>query len=207
MGKTKQTRGQEGTTASAGTGALLGSVDEEMAPNNEATHQGLHDSIETDLHFGDDIHGPDQQPEDWKEPNALDAPPARPGMTQRWIRISLVGKIDGKNQSNQGQMGWRPRGLNTVPEGERGRYPTIRDKRTGGEFMVSGDLILCEMSLQRFEQIRAHYRAKAQRQQNALRDNIARAAIPGSEAHGVHAPEVVERSSRVSTRKPIVQAD
>lgn len=196
-----------GQPNTASTGALADFV-EEMPDNSQTLHTGIHDDAEIDLHFGGEIHDDDQMAEDWKPPAALEAPAPRANMVQRWIRQSLLGKSDAKNQSMQGQQGWRPRTLASVPGGQRGRYPTIKDKRTTNEFMVSGDLILCEMPQRMFDQMRDHYRNRSHGQVEAIIDNqLAKAVDPRGARHGMHAPEVVERSSHVSTRKPIVQAD
>lgn len=183
--------------------AELASTFEEDGP----MHAGMHDGVEAEMHHEDEIHT-DDMTRNWAPPTQLDAPPPRPGMKQRWIRTSLVGKPDAKNAANQGNQGWRPRALTSVPEGERSRYPSTKDARTGGAFMVNGDLVLCEIPERMFNQMRDHYRGKATGQVDALIDqNLAKAAVPGGHRHGMHAPEVVERSSRVTHRRPIVAAD
>lgn len=185
------------------TAPVLEIEDDENGP----LHQGLHDGHDADLHFGDDIHT-DDMAKNWAPPTQLDAPEPRPGMKQRWIRSSLLGKSDGKNISQQGGQGWRPRALSSVPEGERKRYPTSKDARTAAEFMVNGDLVLCEIPERLFNQMRDHYRGKSKGQTDALIDaNLAGAAIKGGERHGIGAPHVAERSSRVTTRRPIAAAD
>jgi hypothetical protein len=170
-------------------------------------HKGMHDGHESEMHFGGEIHDDDAE-KNWAPPTQLEAPEPRPNMKQRWIRMSLVGKADAKNTTSQGAQGWRPRALSSVPEGERKRYPTTKDARTGGEFMVNGDLVLCEISIRLFNQMADHYRGKATGQVNALIDsNLAASAVKGGENHGMGAPHVAERSSRVTTRRPIVAAD
>ncbi len=189
-------------------GGALGDHGEEMPENDVTLHTGVQDSVEAELHFGGDIHDDDQMEQNWKPPAALDAPPARPDFVQRWIRMSLLGKSDGKNQSMQGQQGWRPRTLASVPGGQRGSYPTIKDRRTTNEFMISGDLILCEMPQRIFDQMKAHFRSAAKNQVAAIVDGgLAKVADPKGARHGIHEPYVEERSSHVTTRKPIVQAD
>jgi len=43
----------------------------------------------------------------WKRPSNLDAPPARAGMTQRWVRRSVRGVVDTKNLNRAHREGWR----------------------------------------------------------------------------------------------------
>jgi len=173
-------------------------------------HTGMHNGHEAELHFDNEIHDDDME-RDWRPPQALDAPPPREGMVQRWIRLSLKGKTDAENMANQNAQGWRPRSLSTVPEGQRKLYPSTRDSRTGGEFMVKGDLVLCEMSIRMARQARDHYRGKARSQVGALSDNLnsrfAQEADPRGDKHGIGTPYVEHRSSHVTTRRPIVAAD
>jgi hypothetical protein len=181
---------------------------EEDGPMHRPMHGGMHnDGPDADMHFGGEIHTDDME-KNWAPPTQLDAPEPRPGMKQRWIRSSLLGKSDGKNISLQGGQGWRPRTLSSVPEGDRKRYPTSKDARTSAEFMVNGDLVLCEIPERMFNQMRDHYRGKSKGQTDALIDaNLASAAVKGGERHGMGAPHVEERHSRVTTRRPIVASD
>ncbi len=171
-------------------------------------HKGLHDGVESELHFGGEIHS-DDAPVIWTPPAQMDAPAPRPGMRQRWVRMSLVGKPDPQNQAMQGRSGWRPRALESVPADERGRYPTTRDARSGGVFMVNGDAILCEMPESIFRQMQEHYRNKARSQVDALGEPVLEAArVKGSERHGFRAPEIVEDTrEKVHMRRPVVAAD
>lgn len=177
---------------------------------SESMHSGMHNSHEADLHFDGEIHEPDQMAADWAPPSQLETPPARPGMVQRWIRMSLKGKSDGENMASANRDFWRPRSLTTVPEGTRSRYPAVRDKRTGGEFMINGDLVLCEMPERIFEQRRRHYREKAEGQvgnlSGNLTDRLNKDAVPGGENHGFGTP-YVERRHESGSRRPMVAAD
>lgn len=181
---------------------------EEEGPMHGPMHGDMHaDGPDSEMHFEGEIHADDME-KNWAPPTQLDAPAPREGFTQRWIRSSLLGKADAKNVSQQGGQGWRPRTLTSVPEGERKRYPTSKDARTQAEFMVNGDLVLCEMPNRMFKQMSDHYRKVARGQTDALIDaNLANAAVKGAERHGMHAPGVVERSSKVTHRRPIVAAD
>lgn len=78
----------------------------------------------------------------WVRPSSLDAPPAREGMTQRWVRKSLFGADDPKNLNRSWREGWRPRSPDTLPEDWR-IYATFADKNEG--MIVVDDLILMEI--------------------------------------------------------------
>lgn len=194
--------------------AALGDVPEPRAqapmPDNDSTmHQGLHDGHDAEQHFEGDVHDADAFPENWSPPAELDAPPSLPNMVQRWVRMSLKGKSDGENLNTMARQGWRPRALESVPEGDRKNYSTMKDPRSTGSFLVNKDLVLCHMPKRLFDQMSAYYKAKRQGQVQALVDGGLKGdAVRGSEKHGFGAPHVAERSSHVTTdRMPIVAAD
>lgn len=184
-------------------------VDSDDMPENDMTlHTGLHDGHEAAAHFNGEVHT-DDWPEVWKPPQQLAAPEARPNMVQRWIRISMLGKADAENVKAQEYQGWRPRTLESVAEGDRKNYPTMKDPRTNGSIIVNKDVVLCEMPKRLFDQMSAYYRDKRHSQVEALVDRpLEGAAIKGAERHGFGRPHVEERSSSVRTdRIPIVAAD
>lgn len=78
----------------------------------------------------------------WVRPSSLDAPPARKGMTQRWVRKSNRGVDDPKNLNRSWRQGWRPRSPETLPEEWR-IYSVFADKTDG--MIVVDDLILMEI--------------------------------------------------------------
>jgi hypothetical protein len=199
-----QSQGQHGALSEDEQDELAGTFEESGA----GMHKGLHDGVESELHFGGEIHS-DDAPRIWQPPAQMAAPEPRPGMRQRWVRMSLVGKPDPQNQAMQGGNGWRPRGLSTVPADERGRYPTTRDARSGGTFMVNGDAILCEMPEAIFKQMQGHYRQAARSQVDALGEGVLEnARVKGAERHGFRAPAIVEDTrEQVHMRRPVAAAD
>lgn len=180
-----------------------------MPTNDSTMHTGVHETHEATQHFDGELHDADAFPENWAPPAELDAPEAMPGMVQRWVRMSLKGKSDAENLNTMARQGWRPRALDTVPEGARKNYSTMKDPRSTGSFLVNKDLVLCHMPKRLFDQMDAFYAAKRKNQVQALVDDGLRgSAIKGSERHGFGAPHVAERSSHVTTdRVPIVAAD
>jgi len=83
-----------------------------------------------------------QEPISWLRPSSLDAPPAREGMIQRWVRKSIHGADDPKNLNLSWRMGYRPRSPDTLPE-EWKVYAVFADKNDG--MIVVDDLILMEI--------------------------------------------------------------
>jgi hypothetical protein len=175
-----------------------------MVENNQPMHHGMHDLHDAMSHFDNEVH--DQWPQEWTPPGALDAPPARPNMVQRWIRTDLVGKADAKNVANQSRQGWRPRPFSSIPAGERSKFPSVQTKSLG-EVIKQGDLVLCEMPRPLFEQKRAYYRSLRQRQvqslvQSHISDHNLRAE--GGDAFG---PITMSRKTKVGVRQPIAASD
>ena len=82
------------------------------------------------------------EPTAWIRPSSLEAPPAREGMTQRWVRKSVRGADDPKNLNRTWREGWRPRDPSTLPEDWR-IFANFADKTDG--MIVVDDLILMEI--------------------------------------------------------------
>lgn len=106
----------------------------------------------------------EQRETPWTETSSLDAPPPRPGMEQRWIRVSVGDKNDPRNVSRKRREQWVPRALDTVPEGFA--PPTISHGSLGSVISVL-DLVLCERPLSVGASRRKHFTAKAARQKDA----------------------------------------
>lgn len=114
-----------------------------VAPKPAVTTHGVdhgHESRVDETSEYDATH--QQEAAGWVRPSSLDAPPARDGMTQRWVRKSLFGADDPKNLNRSWREGWRPRSPDTLTEEWR-IYATFADKENG--MIVVDDLILMEI--------------------------------------------------------------
>lgn len=100
----------------------------------------------------------------WQPADTLDAPPARPGMEQRWIRFQLSNENDPRNWSRKTRERWVPRKMDTVSEDYA--PPTLSHGKLGEVIGVS-DLILCERPSEIGIARRKFFRAKEQRQMAA----------------------------------------
>lgn len=96
----------------------------------------------------------------WRRPTSLDAPPARAGYAQRWIRMAMRAEKDTINWSNKYREGWQPRDPATLPQ--EYRYLKGAAEGLGGAIVVGG-LVLCEIP-ERILQAKARY----------LRDQVAK---------------------------------
>lgn len=169
-----------------------------------ATPHDMHDGHDADLHT--EIHD-DAFPTDWTPPGALEAPAARSGFNQRWIRFDLRGKTDAQNIANQVRQGWRPRVMDTIPKGDRKKYQFEKSARFG-MCVTSGDLTLCEMPNHLFKQMQAFYAQRRKSQVGSVVDGfIADQNRGGAEHSDVIGPIEMTRRTKVTTRKPIVAAD
>ena len=100
----------------------------------------------------------------WKPPSLLDAPPARPGMVQRWIATSILGKETPDNVYKRKRAGWEPRPSDTV-----GTFavPTLNHGQWAGCIGVEG-MILCEMPEEKFKAMKEYYQGKNLDQNEAI---------------------------------------
>jgi hypothetical protein len=99
--------------------------------------------------------------EEWHPANNLQAPKARPGMAQRWVRFAIGNTDDPRNWSRSQREGWTPRSLETVPAGFNA--PTMAHPGGTGSVIAIGDLILCEMPIARFISRKKYFKAKLER--------------------------------------------
>jgi hypothetical protein len=99
----------------------------------------------------------------WTPPQSLDAPPPRPGMTQRWIRAQVGAEQDIKNWSRKMREGWRPRDPATLPQ-EYADLPTAKMQHGNGvsSVITIEGMVLCEMPMARKRQRDAYFQAKSQ---------------------------------------------
>lgn len=166
-------------------------------------HNDLHDGHDAEATAERSVHEHEKFPEQWTPPAMLEAPKARPGYVQRWIRMDIRGVRDGRNVAQQHSQGWRPRTLSSVPAGDRHKYPAVNDKRYG-TILASGALVLCEMPKRLYDQKRAYYRKKRESQMESVVDQgiVARANAENRNRTraGIGTIQVVERRTAVSGR-------
>ena len=104
----------------------------------------------------------------WQPPHSLDAPEARPGMKQRWVRRLIRNNEDVTNVMGRLRQGYVP-----VQAPEFSAY----DKATDGKYsgmIVSGDLMLMEVPDEIVEQRTEYYDGLADRLQAAVDTELMR---------------------------------
>lgn len=121
-----------------------------------------------------DIHAEEAKP--WVRPTSLEAPPARPGFVQRWIRVGTNGKDDPTNTARKFREGWKPRPASSVPASYHS--PTIQHGKWSGCIGVEG-MLLCEMPEKLRVKRNEHYRNKTDQTTNAIAQELQRQSRPG----------------------------
>lgn len=101
---------------------------------------------------------------EWRRHSDLDAPPARDGYVNRFIRIRLGTVKDTARLSNALREGWKPVKASSV---DSRSLPTINIDQWGDVIGVE-DLILCEMREEVHAQRKKFFRDKQRRQNQAI---------------------------------------
>lgn len=165
---------------------------------NHGTDHG-HDSRVDEQSEYDATHQLEATP--WVRPSSLDAPPAREGKTQRWIRRSLHGAADPKNLNRQWREGWRPRSPDTLPEDWR-VYANFADQNEG--MIVVDDLILMEIDTRLLEQRRKATENATRRQMEGVEHDLDNAQVAGHPIVKDHRTSVSHPGKRI---QPVGVAD
>ncbi len=137
-----------------------------MAKNEKQAHE----SREQESRTANPVHDVDEEP--WVRPTALNAPTARKGYRQRWIRCGAFGKDDSTNIARKFREGWKPRPMETVPDADN--FQQIGSGRFVGFIGIEG-MVLCEMPEKRARQRDAYYKGLTQARTQAIDQQLERA--------------------------------
>ena len=107
----------------------------------------------------------------WKPASLLDAPPPRPGMVQRWVATSILGKETPDNVYKRQREGWTPRGADTVGDFP---IPTLNHGQWDGCIGIEG-MILCEMPEDTHREMKDYYEGKSDELNQAVNDDLLKA--------------------------------
>jgi hypothetical protein len=166
-----------------------------VAPKPAVTTHGVdhgHESRVDEMSEYDATH--QQEAASWVRPSSLDAPPARDGMTQRWVRKSLRGADDPKNLNRSWREGWRPRDPSTLSEDWR-IYASFADKDNG--MIVVDDLVLMEIDSRVLEKRKAAIRATTDAQLRSVEHDLESTQIAGHPIVKEHKTSVTHPGIRV----------
>jgi hypothetical protein len=121
-----------------------------------------------------DVHAEEAKP--WVRPTSLEAPPARKGFAQRWIRVGSMGQDDPVNTARKFREGWKPRPASSVPASYH--TPTIGHGKWAGCIGVEG-MLLCEMPETMKAKRDKHYLDKTDRATQTVAEELQRQSRPG----------------------------
>lgn len=134
---------------------------EQVVHSTEKVHETENTDRETDDLYDTEA---DNEVTEWRRYSDLDAPPARDGYVNRFIRIRLGTVRDTARLRNAIREGWRPVKASSVSDRS---LPTINIDQWGDVIGVE-DLILCEMRDSVHLQRKKFYAAKKRRQNAAI---------------------------------------
>ena len=170
-------------------------VSKKVAPKPAVTTHGVdhgHESRVDETSEYDATHPLTEMP--YVRPSSLEAPPAREGMTQRWVRQSVRGAADPKNLNRVWREGWRPRPPESLPEEWR-IYANFADKENG--MIVVDDLILMEIDSGILAKRKEAIRRATQQQMRSVEHDLESAQVRGHPIVKEHKTSVSHPATRV----------
>jgi hypothetical protein len=115
-----------------------------------------------------------ERPKRWMPPELLPEPDKQAGYEYRWIRVSMLGKQDGRNVSTKLREGWEPVKLQEQPQ-----FKLLTDPITRFEDGIEiGGLLLCKTPEEFVEQRKDYYANQNKLQAEAVDNNLMRQSDP-----------------------------
>ena len=115
-----------------------------------------------------------ERPKRWMPPELLPEPDKQAGYEYRWIRVSMLGKQDGRNVSTKIREGWEPVKLQEQPQLKLLTDPTTRFE----DGIEIGGLLLCKTPEEFVEQRKDYYANQNKLQAEAVDNNLMRQSDP-----------------------------
>ena len=115
-----------------------------------------------------------ERPKRWMPPELLPKPDKQAGYEYRWIRVSMLGKQDGRNVSTKIREGWEPVKLQEQPQFKLLTDPTTRFE----DGIEIGGLLLCKTPEEFVEQRKDYYANQNKLQAEAVDNNLMRQSDP-----------------------------
>ena len=111
-----------------------------------------------------------ERPKQWMPPELLPEPDKQAGYEYRWVRVSMLGKDDGRNISTKFREGWEPVKLEEQPQFQLLTDPNSRFQ----DGIEIGGLLLCKTPEEFVGQRQAYYAKQNQAQAEAVDNNLMR---------------------------------
>ncbi len=166
-----------------------------VAPKPAVTTHGVdhgHESRVDEMSEYDATHPLEAAP--YIRPSSLDAPEAREGKTQRWVRQSTRGVADPKNLNRSWREGWRPRPPESLSEEWR-IYANFANKDEG--MIVVDDLILMEIDSRVLGKRKKSIERQTAQQMSSVEHDLESTQIAGHPIVKDHSTSVSHPSVRV----------
>lgn len=163
-----------------------------------ASHEGAVHEENMDREM-DDLYDTeaDNEVREWRRASALDAPPARPGYVNRFVRVRLGDARDMARWNAAQREGWRPVKASSVSSHS---LPTTQ-LSNGLEVIGVEDLVLCEMPEKVFQQRQEFYRDKLDAQNQAIERQLREVSAASNVGSSGFGPIEQTRRSSVSVRQ------
>lgn len=159
------------------------------------------DRFSSDARFGSDDRF-ERQEEDILHTNQnslLTAPPPRPGMVQRWVRVQTVGtdNTDSTNYHRQARAGWRPRSPESLPKEYSFAYNLTKTVSSDMGVINIAEMVLMEMPEKRAKILKKQGQALVRQRSRVLESEEVSKAQRGTNCRFSGGEEVeVQRGGR-----------
>ena len=115
-----------------------------------------------------------ERPKKWQQAELLPEPDKQPGYAYRWIRITVLDKVDQRNISGKFREGWEPVAIEEQPKFQFLIDPDSRFKNN----IEIGGLLLCKCPAEFMEQRSDHFAQVTKAQADAVDNSLMRQSDP-----------------------------
>ena len=111
-----------------------------------------------------------ERPKQWMPPDLLPEPDKEPGMSYRWIRVSMLNNADPRNVSARLREGWEPVKLEEQP-----KFRLLVDPESRFQDGIEiGGLLLCKTPTELVDQQQAYYQNLTRQNEEAVNNSLMR---------------------------------
>jgi hypothetical protein len=115
-----------------------------------------------------------ERPKQWQQAELLPEPDKQPGYDYRWVRVSVLEKVDQRNITGKFREGWEPVAIEEQPKFQLLIDPDSRFKNN----IEIGGLLLCKCPSEFMEQRDSHFAKVTQAQTDAVDNSLMRQSDP-----------------------------
>lgn len=135
--------------------------------DNDGVHR--QNSSDRQLDSRDEFERDTEAPTVFREAKRLDAPPPRPGMSQRWVTFRIGSPEDEENFDSMLEEGWVPVRRTAVKKAHELAFSSNGPR---GQYYVKRGLILMEIPTQKKVERDRHFRALNKRQNDGVNQSM-----------------------------------